>query len=502
VESEKFGKTVIQKVETGTRNLKIKIGPKISLKGRVLGDLSSLELYRKKPILKLTQLVEVNGRSETRVTDRVPVKVTDDEGHFEIRGMLPGRFSLKSAGRMIRGTISESVDDFVFDLDQSTSQLVFRQVVLKFVPQQGDLPPEGHFSIFTYAEGDDLPPKEQKLEIKNGEAKFDSYVPGRFTIHNQKLVGAWFDTNDLYRDRGAYVDLGEKPHVVEIPVLPAGAISGRALNWDGSSESGNISVSVNSHFQLESGQNSQDNLNNIKLNARGEFFASPIPFGAKCTVKISNGHNLQISDPVLIDAEHPTRTVNLQLPKPILAVGQVVNEQGRPVPNLAVELHHEHSAGGHSWSPDVWTDKQGRFQFDNINAEVGKYWANIDSKKDWQPARIRLRTDGRPVKLVVQEGLVVEGTVIDSQTGKPVPGIEVYASPVPFSISFPTHYEAEAKTDSEGRYRFSNLPNKKIKLGARGIKRDDGYVDNIQPSQTVDVEIRGTVSDWLLKNLR
>ena len=94
------------------------------------------------------------------------------------------------------------------------------------------------------------------------------------------------------------------------------------------------------------------------------------------------------------------------------------------------------------------------------------------------------------------EELVV--TAIDKASGLPVPGVEVYARRHPAStIPFvPNIFEAEARTDTEGKARFSNLPSSQVKVGLRGMNvrsADEGIVD---PGREKQLVLGGEIPEW------
>ncbi len=58
-------------------------------------------------------------------------------------------------------------------------------------------------------------------------------------------------------------------------------------------------------------------------------------------------------------------------------------------------------------------------------------------------------------------------------------------------------FEAEAKTDQNGRFRFSSLPVDTLQLNDRdGLRWELDKRENIVPDQNASIEIRATLPDW------
>ena len=88
--------------------------------------------------------------------------------------------------------------------------------------------------------------------------------------------------------------------------------------------------------------------------------------------------------------------------------------------------------------------------------------------------------------------------VVDKASGLPVPGVEVYAIRHPASTTrfVPNLFEAEARTDREGKARFSNLPNTQLRVGLRGMNvkwADEGIV---HPGRERQIALRGEIPEW------
>ena len=120
---------------------------------------------------------------------------------------------------------------------------------------------------------------------------------------------------------------------------------------------------------------------------------------------------------------------------------------------------------GTSWGPPVLTDHDGRFQFDDLAADRGGYAVKLDFRKDFQPVKAPLRSGVAPVEIRVERGSRLAGRVVEASTGRPIPGVKMYAMThtpgVPASYR---RFDPESLTDEDGRFRFSNLPDAQVEL--------------------------------------
>lgn len=72
----------------------------------------------------------------------------------------------------------------------------------------------------------------------------------------------------------------------------------------------------------------------------------------------------------------------------------------------------------------------------------------------------------KPIVVKLEQGHRAAGVVVDEATGWPIPNAEVYAQ----GENYQFNCEAETRTDAKGRFRFSNLPAKRMKFTVRGMR--------------------------------
>jgi hypothetical protein len=210
------------------------------------------------------------------------------------------------------------------------------------------------------------------------------------------------------------------------------------------------------------------------------------------------GHNRQVGPTARLDGSKPTERVTIRMARDAVAEGRVVGPDGRPLAGVPVKLELVHPTAGQGWLPPTRTDEDGRFRFDDLSAELDSYRAIVEATDGYQPGEAALRPGGPPVEIRLERGHVIEGRVLDAKTGWPIPGVSVYAQRPEWIAEQRNSYEAPGKTDVQGRFRFSNLPEGSWTLNDRnGLewvsphKTHPFGVDGPEP-----IEIRATLPSW------
>ena len=107
-------------------------------------------------------------------------------------------------------------------------------------------------------------------------------------------------------------------------------------------------------------------------------------------------------------------------------------------------------------------DKDGRFVFENVNPGPGDSCeVYVFGQAGFRPAKQDVQDLTEPVIIPLERGHRVTGAVVDQTTGKPVPGLEVYAhSAKNAQGDYDNRWElldADAKTNAQGQVEFSNM---------------------------------------------
>ena len=167
-----------------------------------------------------------------------------------------------------------------------------------------------------------------------------------------------------------------------------------------------------------------------------------------------------VSDPIKLTEENPIWAVDLTFPKGVTVSGQVFASDGTPASGIKCHLDFT-MAGNHGFgNQGQFTDSQGRFIFEQVNPDAdGSYSFSIKTTKDYRPIRMELKELNKPIELTLEQGAVATGQIIDTETGWPIPGVEVtaYYHNYQDGNSEYERIEAENKTDLNGRFIFSNM---------------------------------------------
>ena len=153
----------------------------------------------------------------------------------------------------------------------------------------------------------------------------------------------------------------------------------------------------------------------------------------------------------------------------------------------------------HGFSRDGgFTDTDGILVIKNINPDVpGDYQIVVKNIAGYRPVKRKIENFNDPLEIKLEKGHVVTGVVIDDETGRPIPGVEVYAIPEDFSIPEPTTYlDSDDVTDKLGRFRFSTMADREYQLGVRSgrLVKSQGHVV-VTGGQQEDVILRINLSE-------
>jgi beta-lactamase regulating signal transducer with metallopeptidase domain len=494
VVSKAGGRGISPKLRAGQDGIRVTVGPKLTIQGTIKPGTDEQGKSSMPATVDVTQFVRVDLEHEpfSPVTTRIPV---DRQGRFTATDLLPCETRIEAAGRTVPVPLDRPETSVTIDLTRPPTGPPTRRVVLRVVTPDGAIPQSGRIDAYAYRPGERQTSFSRELTLDRGHASFDAPVAARLTYRLQSMVGYWFKDGDVE------VEPGEGEKIIDIPALPAGAIAGRVLDSDGKpAVGGDISCRT-----VEPAAGLQGEVfikNNLRGDAQGRFFASPLPLGGSYVVIAGRGHNRQVSPPVRLDVSQPTGRITLKMARDAVAEGRVVGPDGRPLAGVPVGLELVHPTAGGGWGPPTPTDDEGRFRFDDLSPELDGYRAIVEAPKGYQPADARLRPGGPPVGIRLERGHVIEGRVLDAKTGRPIPGISIYAQRPEWAEGRRNSFEAEAKTDEQGRFRFSNLPEGSWRLNDRsGLEWESPHkthifgVDGPEP-----IEIRAAPPAWGLSS--
>ncbi|SIO01851.1 Signal transducer regulating beta-lactamase production, contains metallopeptidase domain [Singulisphaera sp. GP187] len=496
IETDTHGRRVVPGIVAGQSGLRWEVGPDRTMAGTIRGDLAPLQQEGGKPIVRVSQTVAIpdlqRGQHFEEFSWSVPVAPADGGGSFQAKGLLPGKTTVTAGKESLRLVVERPENAVTIDLSQPLAESNLRHVILRISTPDGAVRPSGAIEVDAAPRVVGPPVVSLKLPIEQGKVEFDAPVPGHVAYRSASVIGYWFPSDRFD------IEPGTEPKEVEVPGVPAGAIVGQVLDPAGQPVVESVSIgyaAVEMPSELK-GVPIRGSQNDVAV--QGRIFLSPLPIGGTYVVVASQGHNKQVSRPVKLDGTRATERVEIRLAKPATASGRVVGPDGQPLRGMPVKLNLTHPQAGTSWDPPLLTDREGRFRFDDLNAEIGPYRAVLDLRKDYQPGEANLNPGGRPIEIRLKSGHLVAGRVLDAATGWPIPGVELYAHLPEWRVGERYAYEAEGRTDAQGRFRFSNLPDRPVSLNDRSGLRwqpPDGS-RRVEPGRGVTLEIRANLPTW------
>ncbi len=499
-EHTEHGQRMCRGVKVADGPLNVKLTPLV-LHGRVVGDLSRLKRNREgQPIIRYQQKIcyAMNHVWTTGYSD-IRVNIKQGVAYFEVINLVEGGISIIAGGhtRQIELSRQNPPDEVVIDLD--TPAPCKRTVVLQLNVPAGHPNPQGIVNVQSYSPTqEDQRPINKDIELEGNQVSFKAYIGGRFSYRPKRIVGVTFQEG-----RVENVSTGEKPLVVEVNAIPSGAIAGRVLDKDGRAPRGHVSIKPEvvrkpsqmnelPGFEIVDPNSTRTQINPVD----GTFMVTPLPLGGQYRLVANKSQYYLLSEPVTVDEAHPLPKVELRMRDGINMAVRVLGPGGRPLENIPVEFRYELEGGSSgSYSPPEQTDDKGMVIFENLNPAAGKYFANLNLRKDYQPVDVQLGTVDDPAVVQLKPGHVLEGRVIEAETGYPIPNVKVYAHPEDWNLGEKYRLKPEGPTDAQGRFRFSNLQDRSYEIGAtEGVRELDRVI--AKPNGDKPLELRVEIASW------
>ena len=421
-----------------------------------------------------------------------------EDGLFVLENVAPGRIEIEFGSQAETFEISDEDSQIAIDYEPSGAPQT-RTVVIRFEHDGQPVKPEGRLTVHGVPEQvGSSTTMDSDVRLTDGEARVEVPVPmSRRSLHADPdgLIGFWFNSHDV---EWPVVPSGAAPYELVIPVHPAGAIEGRVLSSDGLPAVG-VNVGVTLKFDYSgASHHTYSGGRHVESDTAGRFFITPLPLGASCVMTLSDGFYRQAGEEITLDGADPIRTVEMSMGLRREVEGRVVGPNGQSLRGMPVQLNYDHPRASMSWSPPATTDRDGRFRFAGLNAAAdGEYSAEMLFHRDYVPIRAPLHFGGEN-EIRLETGRVLTGRALD-ESGTPVSGIEVYAMRADLELTpgAINAFEAEAVTDEQGRFRFSNLPDVRLDFNARQLHNE--RVVTVEAGDADQVTIQGKVATWFLE---
>jgi hypothetical protein len=434
-------------VDAGVENAALSLGRRPNeLRGRIIGGLERLPIARGQPRLAYVNTVWPGGR---KFHYEAAVEVRNGVGYFTLKNLLPTDLEVPLAG--YKATLAHGLPgELVLDLSKSPEPAVKRKVIVRLLVDRDAPPAAGTLMVWSHPQHGPVTNDRLRPFVRDNQIEFDATAPGRLIITPDGLQHYWFKSYDQS------IDASSDPLRINLPVLPAGAITGIIRPAAGQKLDRFTSVQA---FEPLTGTTRDVHIHGLLnlADADGRFMIPPLPLDRDYLITThdgSGGHAWQ-SPPIHLDAAYPMHELSIQLERGQNAELLVLDPDGQPLRQVPVALHYRYTRGVGGVAGGR-TDGRGRYTFTNLSSTISQYTARISPDRDFAAQQVTLNPGG-PVQVVrLERGGVFEGVIVDDATGLPLPNVHVTAIVNVDGKTFQTH--AEAPTNPLGRFRFSTLP--------------------------------------------
>jgi len=280
----------------------------------------------------------------------------------------------------------------------------------------------------------------------------------------------------------------------------AGTISGRILGPDGhpAADAPVIWFAARSPMQNIADATSGAKptpAGKTRTDADGRFQAAIDPAGPPVSLRIEPAGTPWVELDGPYDPAETLRLPDIDLPSPAAVAGSVAGADGKPVSGARVVVRQ--GAGFERSETELFaeatTGSDGAFRIANAPPGLSRLSVRASG---WAPAERMLRPESGPVRVALERGASLTGTVLDA-SGRPVAGALVRSGWV------------AATTDAQGRYRLDGVPSglQRVDASASGgmVARKGGVRTAAATPAAADLQlqpgvtIHGTVVDALTR---
>jgi len=456
---------ILSNLPAGARDVNARLGPELIVRGQVLGDVKGEQridnhytLYRRG--------AEVFDSGSWGNGGWVPLNDVNGVMRFEFTNRTAGVTELVDGkGRIFEQQVDAPIDNWVIDLNaiQKTgavsNNVPKREVIFRFKDRSGTPLTRGTVSVQI---PDNLDPKHltahsETLQITNGEVRAEIAIGGMTSINPAGMIGYWFSRFGNDNNLSSFqVTNGFGPMIIEVPVIPAGAIYAKAHNADGTPAGGLL-------FGIREVKRAPDRTDNTPLNNNidglsgdlpRKWASGPLPLGGTYRVTGWRTNSFCISEPVTLTGENPTAEVELQFPLGKKFEGLLLDADGQAIANAKLQpefvLMHDSSFG---LNP-IFTDDDGHFLMENLTPGLGDYTIGADVP-GMTAERVKLDFDKQPQTIRLERGRRIAGYLVESNTSNIIPGAQIRAVVLENDKLSPLTIQ----TDADGHFEFTQAGN-------------------------------------------
>ncbi len=452
---------LLENVTVGQSNLVMRAGPELVVRGRVIG---SPELLRQVDGDYGLWLYSTEKYGTDSYGYQAHVELHHEPGvtRFQFTNRMAGLAKLSTRhGDSFEREVDAPVGDWLIELGKKTpaaeaKALPTREVIFRFIKYPPGAPPLGtvQLQIPDNLEKNHLTAHMMEAEITNGEVRAAMAIGGRTSIEAKRMVGYWFDrVGENGHLLSIEVTNGAGPMVIEIPLIPAGAIYAKARNADGT-PAGSLTFGVG---ELKRAPGQGDNslpggTDGFSDSAPRIWVSGPLPLGGKYQVYAWRENSFCLSKPVKLTEAKPDAEVELQFAPGKTFEGVLLNVDGKPLPDAEVKPSFTLTDISGFGLKSVFTDEHGRFKIEDTTPEMGEYSVKVEAPGA-MAENVKLEFGSEPQTIRLKRGRTLAGRVVQAGTGYGIPNTEVRT----LNYDDSTLPMVTTRTDANGRFEFTTL---------------------------------------------
>ncbi len=290
-----------------------------------------------------------------------------------------------------------------------------------------------------------------------GEYTLGPLGPGKKTVETE--ASGYVD----FRSDAVELTVGERRDGVHLTLSRGLSLSGQVF-WPDGKPAVDAQVIAESRTNQQPmgpwGGNNRRDAGRTKTDGEGRFVITGLEDG-KLTVKASKRSPGRGSSRATFRVQQSaidagTNHLILRLEAPLLLSGQVVDDQGQPIPKFTL-IGRSANDGGPT-ERERFDDEEGRFTFERLGP--GTWFVRAEAKGFEQEEPIEIDLPGEAseaLTLTLQRRATIAGTVLDS-ANQPVQGAQVEAlQGSENQMGWPPNVGPRAETDEEGRYTIEDV---------------------------------------------
>jgi beta-lactamase regulating signal transducer with metallopeptidase domain/type II secretory pathway component GspD/PulD (secretin) len=450
---------ILKNAVAGANRTVVQLGPELIVHGHVNGNIELLPLNGRHRMLSLSWN-EVYEHNSYGSSEWVLVHVTNGVATFQFTNRTAGNVTLTGADYREDREVTAPIDDWAVNLTEApkpaNQEVPKREVVFRFNHPSG-VPPQGtvQVEIPDNLDINHLTSHYQTMGFTNGEVHAQIAIGGRTSIEPKRMVGYWFNRAGINGNLlSIVVTNGVGPMLIDIPLIPAGAIYAKVRNADGTPAGGLFFGVTELKRAPGRDQNSLDGSmsDTISDNAPRQWVSGPLPLGGKYQIYAYRGNSFCVSQPVKLTDSDPDAEVELQFAPGKKFMGEVLDADGKPLPDAELKtmftLATEHNFGLTS----LYANERGWFELADATPEQGQYSVEVDAPGVMAES-VKLDFSAQPQVIRLKRGHTLAGRVVEAGTGYPIPGEGVRA------LDFDRNQlpMVTTLTDADGRFEFNTL---------------------------------------------